>query len=330
VQPTAYDLGEVDLVGTPLYPARPDLPTDGPRSHDAVDQRTFSLGYAGVFGGRLELRAGLHRTTYSKRFEPVAGPASELERSFWLEHGSALWRFDERTAAFASYVKGLEDSGVAPQTAVNRGQVLPPVQSRQIEIGLRRQITPKVGLIAAAFDVSKPMPGLRADGIYGLVGDVRHRGVELSVNGALTPSTQLVLGVMAMRPRISGALVDAGLVGAEPPGVSSVVAVAGLDQTLGFLPGLSVDGQLSWESGRWADTADSFKTPPLTQLSLGARYRFDVEGRPATFRIAASNVLGASQWRAFPYGAMYPVNPPLLRASLTMTFAPPAAPRAEG
>lgn len=325
VQATAFDLGVIDLVGTPIYPARPDLPEDGPRSHDAVDQRTFSLGYAGVFGGKLELRAGLHRTTYAKRFEPVAGPASELERSFWLEHGSALWRFDDRTAVFTSYVKGLEDSGIAPQTAVNRGQVLLPVQARQIELGVRRSLTPKIDLIAAVFDVSKPMPGLRADGVYGFVGDVRHRGVELSINGALTPSTQLVVGVMAMRPRISGPLVEAGLVGAAPPGISSVVAVAGLDQTLGFLPGWSLDSQISWESGRWADTADSFRTPPLTQLSLGARYRFDVVGHPTVFRIAASNVLGAQQWRAFPYGAMYPINPPLVRASLTMTFAPPAA-----
>lgn len=215
---------------------------------------------------------------------------------------------------------GWRTSGVAPQTASNRGQVLPPVEARQIELGLRRALTPNLSLIAAVFDVAKPVPGLRSDGVYSLVGDVRHRGLEVSVNGQLTPSTRVLLGVMAMKPRISGPLVDAGLVGAVPAGISSVVAVAGVDQTLGFLPGWSLDGQLTWEAARFADSADSYKTPALALLSLGARYRFDVDGHATVFRLAASNALNARQWRAFPYGSMYPVDPPLVRGSLTMNF----------
>jgi iron complex outermembrane receptor protein len=319
-QATEIDLGDIDLTTRPIYGPRPALPDRAPQAHDDVDQSTFSLGYAGVFGGRLELRGGVHRTLYDKRFTPVSGPSSEIDQAFWLAHASAVYQLDGRTAAFTSFVKGLEDSGVAPQTAVNRGQVLPPVEARQIELGLRRALTPDLSLIAAVFDVAKPAPGLRSDGVYSLVGDVRHRGVEVSINGQVTPSTRVLFGLMAMRPRISGPMVEAGLVGAIPPGISSVVAVAGVDQVLGFAPGWSLDGQLSWETARYADSADSFKTPDLTLLSLGARYRFDVDGHATVLRVAANNALGAHQWRAFPYGSMYITDPRTVRASLTMNF----------
>ena len=73
---------------------------------------------------------------------------------------------------------------------------------------------------------------------------------------------------------------------------------------------------------RWADTANTFKTPAVTTLSLGARRRFVLAGRPAEFRVLASNLTGAEGYWAAPAGLLSPIAPRTVRAMLTLTFGP--------
>jgi iron complex outermembrane receptor protein len=81
-----------------------------------------------------------------------------------------------------------------------------------------------------------------------------------------------------------------------------------------------VDAGLSYLGPRWADTANSFRTPAVTTLSLGARRRFELAGRAAEFRILGSNLNGQSGYLAAPSGLLSPIAPRTLRAVLTLTF----------
>ena len=85
-------------------------------------------------------------------------------------------------------------------------------------------------------------------------------------------------------PEVTGPLVDAGVVGSRAAGISHGILNANIErQTLERL----VRGRgLSHSGERWADTANTFKTPAVTTVSLGARSRFVLAGRPAEFRRA--------------------------------------------
>ena len=102
---------------------------------------------------------------------------------------------------------------------------------------------------------------------FGLVGEVRHRGVEGSIAGQLDAKTSVVLGAVAFEPKVTGPLVDAGVVGSRAAGISHVIVNANIERQLGG--DWSVDAGLSYSGERWADTANTFKTPAVTTVNIG-------------------------------------------------------------
>ena len=201
---------------------------------------------------------------------------------------------------------GLEETGFAPQTARNRDEVLSPVEAEQREFGVRHALTDRLTLIAAAFDVSKPTTGLKPDGTFNLVGDIRHRGVEASLAGRIGERTNVVLGAVKYEPKVTGVLVDTGQISQTPAGLSTFIANASIEQEIGG--GWSLDGQLSHNSARWVDPQNILRAPAITTLNLGARRRFELDGRPAQFRVLVSNVTAEEGWFASSSTILYPIS----------------------
>ena len=81
-----------------------------------------------------------------------------------------------------------------------------------------------------------------------------------------------------------------------------------------------MDAGLSYSGERWGNTANTFKTPAVTLVSLGVRSRFAIAGRPADLRVLASNLTGVEGYLAAPSGILSPIAPRTVRALLTVTF----------
>lgn len=311
----AIPLGEFDLRGGDP-PERAPLEWSGTRGEDVVERLSASAGYGLAWRDRVQLRFGVHRTRYDKDVLSIAAMRTARTADTTLYDASMVVDLGDRTAAFGSWVTGLEESGVAPTSAINRDEVLPPVEAEQLELGVRHAITPELTVIAAAFDVSKPTSGFRADRSFGLVGEVRHRGVEASIAGQLDAKTRIVLGAVALDSRVSGPLVDSGIVGPEGAGISRRIVNANVERRLAGQ--WSVDASVNYSGRRWADTTNTFRTPSLTTLNLGLRNRFTMAGRPVEFRMLASNITGEAGYLATRSGVLSPVAPRSVRALLTV------------
>lgn len=314
---TAVALGAFDLTtGDP--PDVPERPWSGTRGEDIVKQYTLSAGYGMTWRDRVQLRLAVHRTRYDKTVNSPMGVTSERVSETTNHNVSTIVNLTDRAAVFGSWVTGLEESGSAPATATNREEVLPPVEAKQLEMGARYAITPGLTFIGALFQVSKPTQGFRSDGSFGLVGEVRHRGFETSIAGQVDGATRVLAGLVAFDSDVTGPLVEAGRVGSSAAGISQFVVNANIERRL--MDGWSVDAGLSHLGERWANTANSFKAPAVTTLSLGARGRFALAGRPAELRVLASNVTGVEGYLVGPSGLFSPVAPRAVRAVLTLTF----------
>lgn len=296
----------------------------GTRGSDTVEQTTASAGYGLAWRDRLQLRFALHRTRYDKDVLTIAGVTTDDVSETSLYNASVVVGLTDRTTVFGSWVTGLEEAGIAPASAINRDEVLPPVEAEQFELGVRHAITAQLTFIGALFDVSKPTNGFRTDRSFGVVGAVRHRGVEGSISGKLGSKTSLVLGAVAFQPEVSGPLVDAGVVGDRAAGISHVIANASVERQL--INGWSMDAAVGYWGDRWADTANTFRVPAVTTVSLGARRKFTLAGRPADLRILGSNLTGAEGYWVSPSGVFLPIAPRTVRALLTVTFGPRAEP----
>lgn len=298
--------------------ARPTLPGVNELGSDEVVQTTASLSYDLQLDNRLDVRLGAHRTHYEKDVRQPNGLSSQLAQSVWFHNASVTWSLSQRVQVFASYVSGLEESGVAPAIASNRGDILAPVEARQWEVGGVYRLRSGLNLVLAYFDIEKPIAGLRSDGVYDFVGDVRHAGYEVSLSGRLSERTSIVAGAVALKPELSGPLVDSGASLSVPPGVSRNNITFNIDHRLN--DDWSVDSQLIFEGKRRMRADSRAEIDGVAFLSLGASRSFEVNRLPIIARFQIVNALDEEGYYATPSNILVPIWSRTYRAVLSTWF----------
>ncbi len=121
------DTGLGNLLGDYPQIAEPDFSIGAERNCDLILQKTVGIGYRISIGKALELHADVQKTDYSHRLRSISGAVSTGRSRPLLYSGSALWGVTDKLALFGSYSKGLEELGIAPNSAINSGEVLPAV-----------------------------------------------------------------------------------------------------------------------------------------------------------------------------------------------------------
>ncbi|HZB69550.1 MAG TPA: TonB-dependent receptor, partial [Sphingomicrobium sp.] len=311
----SFNLGR-GRIDEPIVAPEPDF-TLGPRTTDEVRQLTFGLGYHGMWRGVGELSLGVQRPFYEKRVVRPSGALPVTKASPWLFNGTLSILASSNLAFYAGYTKGLEESPVAPDIAVNRGEAPPAIITKQVDAGFRYAFTKELRLVAGVFDVRKPYFALDPELVFQKLGEVRNRGFEVSFAGQVTPRLSVVLGAVFLDAKVSGEEVDLGLIGRRPVGSIGRVITGGVNWNVPWVEGLSLDANYEGTSDRTANAANSLVIPARYIASVGGRYRFDLAGKPATFRAqlaSANNKFGYSN-----LGEGFYYNPPRrLQMSLTV------------
>lgn len=265
----------------------------GEQNRDRLDQLTGGLAYEGRWKGVGELIFGVQRTRFEKRAELAGGFESAIQDSLWLYNAAIAVTPTSRLSLYAGYTRGLEESGIAPDNAANRLEVLPPIRTSQRELGLRYQLVDTVRLTAGLFDVRKPYFSNDPQNRFRELGEVRHRGAELSLAGNPIKGLSVVAGAVLMKPRVTGQQVDTGIIGARPVGQTGTILRGNVDYALPFATGWSVNAAISHAGNRAASRDNALIVAPYTVVDLGARYSFKLSDNPAQFRLALSNVTNA-------------------------------------
>jgi iron complex outermembrane receptor protein len=313
-------LGFVDqALGTPVT-AAPPRPADVLATDDEIRQATLGVGYETTLGNVVRLRGGMLRTQYEKEVRPPGEAVRSNTAHPYLYDIAASWFPNARLTLFTTAVRGLEESGTAPNNAANRYEVLPAVLATQYELGLRYVLPRNLTFIGSLFEISKPTPGLDAGNIYGLIGEARHRGVELSLTGRPVPGINIVGGLALLQASRLGELVDRGMIIGRAPGVPAVTGLLNLTWELPFLRGASIDSQLNYTSKRLLNTRTGVFTPQYATLDVGARYSFSLGGRPAVLRVRTGNVFDEDVWVASRSETMNRLGRRAYRATLAVWF----------
>ena len=304
-------------VDDPVVVPKPVAIVDPRRKRDTVAQWAAGIGYRLSIGDRAELRADVQRAEYGKEVRALDGSTTRETTRPWLYSGALTVALTRQLTGFASYARGLEEAGVAPGNAVNRGAVLPAAISRQAELGVKYAIPGGPTLIAGLFDLAKPLPGMNASGLYEFVGEVRHRGAEFSLAGPITGRLSAVLGATYLSARITGELVDAGVIGPHPIGRPEVIALANLTWRVPGVEGLAIDGGVNVRGERYANRANSATLPGYAVFQAGLRQRFAIEGQPVTLRARVTNLFDKFVWLPNNAGLFNTNNTRTLTLTLT-------------
>ncbi len=296
--------------------------TFGPNDESKVRQFTYGLGYDVAWKGRGALGIAVQKSNYRKRtvFANTALAPTESKDNPWLYSVNGSANILPNLSAYAGYVKGLEESPVAPDIATNRNEAPPAVLTNQKDAGLRYAISPKLALIVGVFEVQKPYYGIDAARLFRQLGTVSNRGVEFSLAGSLLPGLTVVAGTLLLDPKISGSEVDAGLIGPRPVGSYTRHSILNLDWKPGNKGAWSLDLALDSFSAATGNSANKFTAPPRQTLALGTRYRFQLGSAKLLLRAQVQNVFDEFSWRVSTSGGFTPITPRTFQINLAADF----------
>ena len=288
----------------------------GAKTNDKVRQKTLGLGYQLLWRKVGEISLGVQKTRYRKS---VVTPTEELPETranplLWSVTAAAY--FTDKLALYGGYTRGLEESEVAPVNATNRNEAPPAIRTRQQDIGFRYAISPRLSLIAGLFDIEKPYFNLDEDSRFRQLGTLSNRGVELSLAGQITPRLTVVAGSTWIDQKVSGELVDNGIIGERPIGAFKLRNLANVNWQLPWHEKLTLTARFESTSVRNANAANTLEIPARWVGGLGARYRTMVGKVPVLVRANVDNIFDRYGWNVTGSGFFMPNGP--RRYSLTV------------
>jgi iron complex outermembrane recepter protein len=295
---------------------------NGPNDQSKVRQYTLGLGYDLDWQKRGSISVAVQKSNYRKDTDfanPLLPPAISRDKP-WLFSANGALSLVPGLTLYGGYVRGLEESAVAPDIAVNRNEAPPAIRTRQMDAGLRYAITPKLSLIAGVFEVRKPFFAVDGQTRFRQLGTIANRGVEVSFAGTLAPGLTIVAGTVLLDPKISGADVQTGLLGARPVGSFKRRSVANFDWKPRGQEALSLDLALESFSSLTGNRANRFNAPARETVGVGARYRFKLAETKLLFRTQVTNLLNDYGWRVSSSGGFSFTLPRTLVASLSADF----------
>ena len=315
--------GNVDA--TVFVPAAPDL-TDENTDRDERSTE-IHLQDAVRLGERFTAWLGLRHTRLERRSVRTDGSrATDYRQSFTTPWVAASYAFAPGQLVYASWGKGIE-SEVTPNRAryANPGDALPPLTSRQMEIGVK-SASRTFDWGAALFDIERPVFAdlgtcdVAASCVRQADGSARHRGVEASA--AWRPGRwELQAGAQRLDARRAGSQTSA-INGLRPTNVPATTLRLQARYSPESVQGLALQARFSHEASRMVLPDNSARIDGHTQVAIGARYDTTLGSSRATWRVGIDNLLDQRAWKESPYqfghAYLFPVPPRTLRAALQL------------
>jgi iron complex outermembrane recepter protein len=311
------DLGSTSVYGG-VRVAEPALAFSA-KSRDEVRQSGVGVNYTERWSQRGALSLGVLLTDYDRKLTAPAAPATTQHVTValpTLSFNAAPWR---NAAVYGSYTRGLEDSPIAPATAVNRGEPPPATPTWQVDGGARIVLPPHVQLLGGVFKIHKSYFSLDTADRYTQIGDISSEGVESSATFESGDGLRMVAGAVWLRPQVQRQVAELGGNGSVPIGPVPRTININVDYAPSRWRGLGASLQWTSLSARVETTDDRYRLPPLDTLNVGVRYVGRLGGRPCSARLDVGNITNAAGV-TFSSAYAYLVVPQLPR-NYTFTLA---------
>jgi iron complex outermembrane recepter protein len=206
---------------------------------------------------------------------------------------------------YANRIEGLVQGATAPIASndipvSNAGEVLPPIKSKQYEVGGKFSAEGFTASLAL-FQIDRATAILTPDSArpgflrFDPSGLQRNRGIELSFEAEPVEGLRIIAG---------GSVIDAKLrrqanglnEGNKAIGVPDYLINANVEWDLPFVPALTLTGRVVHTGEQAANAANTLELPSWTRFDLGARYVAVVAGNPLTLRFGVDNVANRRYW----------------------------------
>jgi iron complex outermembrane recepter protein len=297
------DFGTINLKSQTQFAQPPIVLTQ--QSQDLTREIDVGATYEERWQGVGSAALGVLKDNYRRTNEVSSATPETFRATPWLINLRLALESGTNLIYYGSYTQGLEDSPLAPVSAVNRGE--PPAASRtwQVDGGIRYAPGEKLRLILGVFDIHKPYLNLDAANFYRPLGRLYNEGLETSLSYTNAGLTLLAGGVW-LRPRVDLNVAQPGATGNEPIGPVPLTLTANLDYAPPSWGPWA--GSLEWNrlSSRYSTSDDLQRLPPLATVGAGARYQWKLREHSWTLRFDGFNLANGQGLHVSALGLVLP------------------------
>ena len=199
------------------------------------------------------------------------------------------------TTFYASYIEAVQDGGAAANTYANANAVMPPLKSKQYELGFKTERT-DWSASAALFRIQEGAEYGDANNDLVANGEKRYDGAEAEGKYHFSTGTTVGAGATYLRARyLSG---ESSIVGNEVEAVPHWEGNIAVSQDIFGVEGLQVHGDAHYTGKEYLDTANNINVKAYALYSLGASYTTPINGHRLTYRAELNNVTNHEYWIA--------------------------------
>jgi len=248
-----------------------------------------------------------YSTIRAESFDFVTGapiPNTDYDESAVTPTASVMFRPVAGWNTYATYIESIEQGSIAGESYANAFEMLPPLRSKQYELGAK---VDRGGLLltAALFQIEKASER-SSDGTGNgtLVQDGLevHKGLEISVIGKPADEINIIAGLTLMDNEIKDSS-DPLLEGKKPYGVSEEVFKLYGEYTPNLMAGWSFSAGVAFNGESYQNPLNTRELDSYTLLDLGIRYETQAFAKGVTARLNFKNATDEDYWAATSPGA---------------------------
>ncbi|MFC3711084.1 TonB-dependent receptor [Sphingoaurantiacus capsulatus] len=217
----------------------------------------------------------------------------------------------EGVSLYANRIEGLVAGGTAPATGANpsggaalpvsnAGEVLPPYESTQYELGGKLNLG-GVTASLAWFQIDRDLAILELDPDaagrlrFGPFGTQRNSGLEFSLEAEPVEGLRLIGGASIIDAKLRKTQNGVNQ-GNDAIGVPEYLINANVEWDLPFAPALTLTGRVVNTGQQAANLTNTLRLPSWTRFDVGARYVLAAGDKPVTLRFNIDNVANKRYW----------------------------------
>ena len=319
----------------PVYLPGGSVDTSGlPRSNELIpfaDLVSTSIAISDTisfFDERFQLTlGGRYQDIRSRAFNTNPARGTVGEQTYFYEDArfspavAAVFNINNSLSVYANYVEALTEGEIAPVTAVNSGDILPPFVSDQKEIGVKYDLG-SFALTAALFEIRQESAFTDpATGIFSADGLQANRGIELSIFGEPIEGLRLLGGITfmdAQLARTAGGTFEGNRARGVP---KTAISLYGEYDMPWLAEGLTLTGRALYNGSTYYDAANTQKVSDWTRFDVGLRYALEgPHGKPVEFRANVENVFNENYWASSARGFLAAGAPRTFTLSASFDF----------
>jgi len=298
---------------------------DNPQKNNTT--RLWSLFFSdtvSAFHDRVALTAGFrYQSIKTVAYNYGKGTPTGYDQGAFTPVVGLVVHPTRQTSIYFNRIEGLAPGPQASGQVVNLGQIFPPYQTVQYELGAKYDIG-RFSTSVSIFQIDQPnsytvaIPGTGTS-IFSVDGLQRNRGIEFTVNGEIVKGLRFNGGtsiIDADQRRTSGGLYD----GNRAIGVPGYTINGNLEYDLPFIRGATVTGRVIQTGHQYANNLNTLRVPNWTRFDVGARYSFVVEHKAITTRLGVDNLANSRYWESAFGGYLLQGLPRTFKFSVTADF----------